>query len=78
VAYEETRNREVQRMKFVATIKIVYDVNPDHYLDENGDRQDVEKMLALDRANLESEPQAFLDFENVNSTLEEWAGNQKD
>ncbi len=59
-------------MKFVATIKVVYDVNPDHYVDENGDHQDVEKMLTLDRANLEAEPHAFLDFDNVTTTLEEY------
>jgi hypothetical protein len=59
-------------MKFKATLEIVYDVNPDHYVDDNGDHQDVEKMLAIDRENIESEPHAFLDFGEVKTTLEEY------
>ncbi len=59
-------------MKFKATIEVVYDVNPDHYVDENGDHQDVKKMLALDRENLEAEPHSFIDMGEVTLKLEEY------
>ena len=69
-------------MKFKATIEIVYDVNPDHYVDENGDHQDVEAMLDIDRPNLEEAPESFMDMGEVTVTLEEykdadWAARNK-
>ena len=54
-------------MKFKATIEIIYDVNPEHY--NNGT---VDEMLAIDRENLEAEPHAFLDFDDVTTKLEEY------
>ena len=54
-------------MKFEATIKVVYDVDPVHY--GNGT---VDQMLAIDRENLEAEPHAFLDMGEMTLKLEEY------
>jgi hypothetical protein len=55
-------------MKFKATIVVIYDADPEHY----APAETVEDMLAIDRENLEAEPHAFLDFDNVTTTLEEY------
>jgi hypothetical protein len=59
-------------MKFKATIVVIYDVDPKHYTDEEGNVSDVDEMLAIDRENLDAEPHAFLDFDDVTTTLEEY------
>jgi hypothetical protein len=58
-------------MKFVATIKVVYDVDPKHYKGENGDATE-DEMLAIDRENLADDPHAFVDFDDVTTTLEKY------